>query len=81
MSLADVYDALISPRIYKPGMAHEEASELIVKGSGTQFDPVVVDAFLDLTFEFRAIAHRHADSDADLAGKAEFAISALGTVT
>ena len=80
MSLADVYDALISPRIYKPGMSHDDASELIVQGSGTQFDPVVVDAFLDLTFEFRAIAHRHADSDLDLAEKAEFAISALGTI-
>ena len=80
MSLADVYDALISPRIYKPGMSHEDASELIVRGSGTQFDPVVVDAFLDLTFEFRAIANRHADTDSDLAEKAEFAISALGAV-
>lgn len=78
MAVADVYDALISRRVYKEGMSHEKAAALIVKERGTHFDPLVVDAFLDLEFEFRAIAHRYADSDEDLAEKAEFAISAIG---
>ena len=78
MALADVYDALISPRIYKPGMPHEEAADIIVAGSARHFDPEVVDAFLDLSFEFRAIADRYADSDQDLTEKANFVISAIG---
>ncbi len=44
VSVADVYDALTSKRVYKPGMPHEQAMEIIVKGRGTQFDPAVVDA-------------------------------------
>lgn len=78
MAVADVYDALISRRVYKEGMSHEAATAMIVAEQGTHFDPAVVDAFLDLSFEFQAIAHRFADSDQDLAEKAEFAISAIG---
>lgn len=44
VSVADVYDALTSKRIYKPAMSHSEALALITAGSGTQFDPQVVDA-------------------------------------
>jgi len=78
MALADVYDALISARVYKPGMGHEDAAQIIAQGSGTHFDPDVVGAFLDLAFEFRAIADRYADSDRELIEKAKFAISAIG---
>lgn len=78
MALADVYDALISPRVYKPGMSHGEAADIIVQGSGKHFDPTIVDAFLDLSFEFRAIAHRFADSKEELQDKANFAVSAVG---
>ena len=46
MALADVYDALISKRVYKPAFDHETARNIIVEGRGTQFDPFVVDAFL-----------------------------------
>lgn len=80
MALADVYDALISKRVYKDGMDHQAAADIIVQGSGLHFDPDVVDAFLDLSFEFRAIAHRYEDTDVELAEKAEFAISAFGTL-
>ena len=45
VSVADVYDALTSARVYKPAMPHAEAARLIREGSGTQFDPQVVAAF------------------------------------
>jgi len=66
MAIADVYDALISRRIYKPGMSHEQAMAFIVEGRGTHFDPDVVDAFEAIQEECRAIAQHYADSDADL---------------
>ncbi len=71
MAVADVYDALISRRVYKEGMPHEKAVTIIREGRGSHFDPDIVDAFLALTGEFQAVARRYADSDADLAHKAE----------
>lgn len=71
MAVADVYDALISRRVYKDGMPHEQAVGIMREGRGTHFDPDVLDAFLALQDEFRAIAGRFADSDEDLAQKAE----------
>jgi putative two-component system response regulator len=70
MALADVYDALISRRVYKEGMPHERAAAIIVEGRGTHFDPDMVDAFVDLQDEFRAIALQYADTDDDLVVKA-----------
>ncbi len=61
MALADVYDALISRRVYKPAFTHEEARDIIVSGRGRHFDPDVVDAFIALESEFRTIAQRFAD--------------------
>ncbi|MFZ4538844.1 HD-GYP domain-containing protein [Propionivibrio sp.] len=58
MTVADVYDALISHRVYKPCMSHEAASEIIREGRGTHFDPDVVDAFLKIHEQFREIAAR-----------------------
>jgi putative two-component system response regulator len=70
MAVADVYDALISRRVYKDGMPHEKAVAIITEGRGSHFDPDMVDAFLDLQDAFRAIAARYADTDDDLAAKA-----------
>jgi putative two-component system response regulator len=70
MAVADVYDALISRRIYKDGMPHDKAAEIMVADRGTHFDPDVVDAFVELQGEFQAIAARFADTDADMARKA-----------
>ena len=70
MAVADVYDALISRRVYKEGMPHEKAVAIIVEGRGTHFDPDMVDAFLELQAEFAAIALRYGDTDDDLAIKA-----------
>lgn len=47
MAVADVYDALTTKRVYKSAFSHQIAREIIVKDSGTHFDPVVVDAFID----------------------------------
>ena len=63
MALADVYDALISKRVYKPPMTHEEAEAIIVKGKGSHFDPDLVEAFLEIESTFRNIALAYADFD------------------
>ena len=56
MAVADVYDALISKRRYRPAFTHETAVELIRQGSGEHFDPDVVDAMLAVEEKFKAIA-------------------------
>jgi adenylate cyclase len=56
MTIADVYDALISKRPYKPPFTHEEAVSFITKNKGTHFDPDIVEAFLKIHQEFRKIA-------------------------
>jgi len=61
MALADVYDALISRRVYKEPMSHEEAVAILQAGRGSHFDPDIVDAFLDIQAEFQAIAQRFVD--------------------
>jgi putative two-component system response regulator len=71
MAVADVYDALISRRVYKEGMSHEQAVAIITAGRGQHFDPDMVDAFLALQDQFIAIARRYADSDQDMAHKRE----------
>jgi putative two-component system response regulator len=71
MAVADVYDALISRRVYKEGMSHEKAVAIITEGRGQHFDPDIVDAFLTVTEQFRAIALEFADSDEAMAEKAQ----------
>jgi response regulator RpfG family c-di-GMP phosphodiesterase len=61
MTLADVYDALISRRIYKEPFTHEEAVAHILQGRGMHFDPDVTDAFLGIQKEFRQIAEEYQD--------------------
>lgn len=66
MALADVYDALISQRVYKKGMSHFDATQIILEGRGKHFDPDIVDAFVALSDVFQGIAARFADSESDL---------------
>jgi response regulator RpfG family c-di-GMP phosphodiesterase len=61
MALADVYDALISRRIYKQAYSHEDAVAYITQGKGTHFDPDVTDVFITIKEEFRQIAERYQD--------------------
>jgi len=63
MALADVYDALISERVYKKAMSHETAVSIIRNGRGTHFDPVIVDVFEALEDTFLAINLEHADQN------------------
>lgn len=61
MSIADVYDALVSKRVYKSEMTHQKACEIILEGKGSQFDPYLVDIFSDHIGEFQAINDRYKD--------------------
>ena len=70
VSLVDVYDALASSRVYKGALPHDEVVQSIVAGRGTQFDPDMVDAFLDVREEWRRIAIEFADEHDDHAAPA-----------
>ena len=48
MALVDVYDAMTTRRVYREPMSHDDAVAFIVAGRGTQFDPSVVDAFIEI---------------------------------
>ena len=56
MAIVDVYDALISERPYKKAFTHEEANKIIEEGSGSHFDPVLVDVYRSIAGEFARIA-------------------------
>ena len=71
MALADVYDALISRRVYKEGMSHDKAVAIIQEGRGSHFDPDIVDAFLEIQTDFETVASRYTDSDAEMDKKRE----------
>ena len=77
MAVADVYDALISRRVYKEGMSHAQAVQIIKDGKGHHFDPDMVNAFLELQDEFQAIAARYIDTDEEMAKKALYLNSLL----
>lgn len=68
MALADVYDALISERVYKQAFSHVEARAIILEGRERHFDPAVVDAFLSVEAEFVRIAADFRDEDYPCAG-------------
>jgi len=72
MALADVYDALISRRVHKEAMAHEQAIAIIQQTRGRHFDPDVVDAFLAIEDHFKAIAIAYADTHDDLRKKVDY---------
>ena len=61
MSIADFYDALISPRVYKAPFTHADTVAMIRDQRGRHFDPDMVDAFLAIQEEFNAIALRYPD--------------------
>jgi putative two-component system response regulator len=61
MAIADVYDALVSKRIYKPPFSHTEAVNIIKGESGNHFDPDIVSAFLDIADQFNEIALKYID--------------------
>lgn len=80
VALADVYDALISNKVYKDGVPHERAVKIITEGCGSHFDPDVVAAFLQVQDTFATIAQCHADTDADMQQKIEYMANAIAEV-
>ena len=72
MALADVYDALISRRVYKEPMPHDQAVVILRAGRGSHFDPDIADAFLEIQDQFQATAQRFSDADIDLQRKADY---------
>ncbi|MCL1049743.1 two-component system response regulator [Shewanella abyssi] len=63
MAIADVYDALISKRIYKDAFSHQNAVDIIVAGRGTHFDPLMVDSFVKIVDKFYQIAETYKDKN------------------
>ncbi|MCL2565857.1 MAG: response regulator [Defluviitaleaceae bacterium] len=63
MAVADVYDALVSERPYKAPMSHEEAFEIILKDSGTHFDPHLLELSAPIFPGFAEIAKAYKDEN------------------
>jgi putative two-component system response regulator len=61
MAVADVYDALISMRVYKGAYSHEESVHMMARERGSHFDPDVLDAMLAISDSFDAVAHQYGD--------------------
>jgi putative two-component system response regulator len=61
MAVADVYDALISKRVYKPAFPHDQALDIIAVERGKQFDPDITDAFVAINEKFHQIAQAYGD--------------------
>ena len=61
VAVADVYDAITTRRVYKEAMSHDRAVAVILEGTGTQFDPAVVNAFTKREGDFQRLAHELAD--------------------
>ena len=80
VALADVYDALISNKIYRQGMSCDDAVGVIFSERGQHFDPDVVDAFMELTVEFEDIAKRFSDSEQDMQNRIEYMASAIAEI-
>lgn len=66
MAVADVYDALISRRVYKPPFPHQQALDFIRAASGQHFDPAVVEALLAVEASMRQVAEQFADQPEQL---------------
>jgi putative two-component system response regulator len=76
--LADVYDALISRRVYKTAKTHEDAMAIMLEARATHFDPDVIDAFCAIHEEFRQIAADFADGEREVTLEALRMHDALG---
>ena len=62
MAVADVFDALVSRRSYKAGFPFEKAVQIIREGSGSHFDPKIVESFLHAETEIRRVAEKFGES-------------------
>jgi cyclic di-GMP phosphodiesterase len=69
MAVADVYDALITRRVYKLAFSLDMAAEIVESDAGTHFDPDMAEAFVKAREEFEEIARKFADHESAIAGK------------
>ncbi|MEO6625748.1 MAG: HD domain-containing phosphohydrolase [Burkholderiaceae bacterium] len=76
-ALADTYDALTSARVYRSGVPHDRAVQLIFQERAAHFDPDMVDAFIEIQDEYASIAERFSDSDGDLQRKMDYMAMAI----
>jgi putative two-component system response regulator len=77
LAIADVYDALISDRVYKAGIPHSQAVGIIFQGRASQFDPEMVDALIEIEHLFLAIAQQYPNTEQDMQKKIDYMIHAI----
>ena len=63
MAVADVFDALTSPRVYKPAFPLEKALSILEEGKGTQFDPKCIEVFMDSLPEVKQVFRKYNQED------------------
>jgi putative two-component system response regulator len=80
MAIADVYDALISSKVYKDGVSHDKAVQVIFSERGGHFDPDMVDAFIEIQDTIADIAQRYADTYDDMQRKIEYMANAIAEI-
>jgi len=68
MAVADVYDALISKRCYKPAFSHEKATQIMQEENGKIFDPEILEAFFNIEDKIIEIAAMYQDQDEQVLG-------------
>jgi putative two-component system response regulator len=77
VTVADSYDALTSDRVYRAGIAHDKAIQLLFHERGEQLAPDVVDALIEVHHEFADIARQFADSETDLQKRVDYMARAI----
>lgn len=80
VAIADVYDALATRRCYKEAFTHDACVEAILEGRGTQFDPLLVDIFLSIHEQFRAMYVEEPSPRSNCSSAPKSDSSLLGTV-
>ena len=63
MAVADVFDALASPRVYKPAFPLEKALTIIQEGAGSQFDPKCVEVFMESLPEVKSVLKEYSENE------------------
>ncbi len=66
MTLADIYDALLSERVYKPAFSYDAAKDEIRSHAGTRFDPDMVEVMLGHIEKFEAVHQKFREGTPDL---------------
>jgi len=61
VTVADVFDALVSRRRYKPAFSLDKSLEIIREGAGREFDPNIVNALMDALDDLMAVCEQFAD--------------------